>query len=330
MGASGLSPLVLPEKYLPLLLNASPDAMMVAASNGKIRQVNRQIEEMFGYSRDELVDKKVEVLMPQRFRSGHRKLRSDYFAHPKLRTMDQGRELWGLRKDRTEFPVDISLSPIHTDEGTLAILAIRDVSGHKRTEAALRQSEERFRIALSNMPVVVFNQDRHLYYSWIYSSMPAWLGQEYVGHTDAEIFERREASRLAGVKRRVLRSGEGARDETEVRLLGKTHYLDVTLEPIRGRRRSVAGITGAYFDVTNLKNYALERERLAAQLQRALEDVKLLRGLVSICASCKRIFNEAGAWQQMESYIQSHSEMKFTHGLCPDCMQKLYPGYCAR
>jgi PAS domain S-box-containing protein len=330
MGASGLSPLVLPEKYLQLLLDTSPDAVLLSGSKGRIRQVNNRLEEMFGYSSGELVGKKVEILMPPRFRSAHRNLRSNYFALPRMRAMDENRELWGRRRDRTEFPVSISISPIYTDEGTLAILAIRDITEHKRTEAALRQSEERFRIALSNMPVVVFNQDRHLLYSWIYSSMPAWLGQEYIGHTDAEIFERREASRLASVKRRVLRSGEGARDETHVNLLGKKHYLDVMLEPLRGRRQCVVGIRGAYFDVTALKNYALERERLAAQLQRALEDVKMLRGLVSICASCKRIFNEAGAWQQMESYIQSHSEMKFTHGMCPDCMRKLYPSYCSR
>jgi len=70
-----------------------------------------------------------------------------------------------------------------------------------------------------------------------------------------------------------------------------------------------------------------ERERLITELRMALDEVNTLRGLLSICASCKRIRDERGAWQQLESYIQSHSEAKFTHGLCADCMRKLYPDY---
>jgi PAS domain S-box-containing protein len=68
-----------------------------------------------------------------------------------------------------------------------------------------------------------------------------------------------------------------------------------------------------------------ERERLISELRTALDDLKLLRGLLSICASCKRIRDERGNWQQLEFYIQSHSEAKFTHGLCEDCIRKLYP-----
>jgi PAS domain S-box-containing protein len=301
--------------------------MIVAGSNGRIRIVNTRTEEVFGYPRNELVGKKVEILMPARFRSRHRQLRNGYFAHPTVRPMDQGRDLRGLRKDGAEFPVDISLSPVSANGKTMAILTIRDVTERRKMESALRESEEHFRMALMHTPVVVFNQDRKLRYTWIYSSIPAWLGQEFVGHTDAEIFERKEAAHLSSVKRTVLRSGVGARDEAEVTFLGKKHYFDLTVEPLYGRRQNISGLTGAYFDVTAMRSYALERERLIAQLQAALEEVKLLSGFLSICASCKRIFNEEGAWQQMERYIESHSGVKFSHGLCPDCLRNLYPEY---
>ncbi len=301
--------------------------MIVAASNGVIRLVNTRTEEVFGYSRHELVGKKVEMLMPARFRSRHRQFRKSYFAHPAVRPMDQGRDLRGRRKDGAEFHCDISLSPVNGDGKTLAILTIRDISESRKMESALRESEEHFRMALTHTPVVVFNQDRKLRYTWIYSSIPAWMGQEFVGHTDAEIFERKEAAHLSGVKRTVLRTGVGTRDEIEVTFLGKKRYFDLTVEPLYGRRQNIAGLTGAYFDVTPMKSYAIERERLIAQLQAALEDVKLLRGFLSICASCKRIFNEEGAWQQLERYIESHSEAKFSHGLCPDCLRHLYPDY---
>jgi PAS domain S-box-containing protein len=301
--------------------------MIVAGSNGGIRIVNSRTEEVFGYPRNELVGKKVEILMPARFRSRHRQFRNSYFAHPTVRPMDQGRDLRGRHRDGAEFPVDISLSPVSVNGKTMAILTIRDVTERRKMESALRESEEHFRMALMHTPVVVFNQDRKLRYTWIYSSIPAWLGQEFVGHTDAEIFERKEAAHLSSVKRTVLRSGVGARDEAEVTFLGKKHYFDLTVEPLYGRRQSISGLTGAYFDVTAMRSYALERERLIAQLQAALEEVKLLSGFLSICASCKRIFNEEGAWQQMERYIESHSGVKFSHGLCPDCLRNLYPEY---
>jgi hypothetical protein len=70
-----------------------------------------------------------------------------------------------------------------------------------------------------------------------------------------------------------------------------------------------------------------DRERLIDELRRALEQVTILSGLLSICASCKRIRDEHGSWQQLEAYIQSHSEAKFSHGLCQDCLRKLYPEY---
>jgi PAS domain S-box-containing protein len=330
MSASGVSPLSLPEKYLSLLLEAAPDAMLVASADGKIQQVNQLLEQMFGYRREELVGRKVELLTPRRFRTAYRQRRQNYFVHPGVCPMGQMKDFVGQRKDGAEFPADISVNPVKTEKGTLAILAIRDVSEQKQMETALRQSEERFRIALTHLPVVVFHQNRALRYSWIYSSIPAWLGQEYIGHSDAEIFEPKEASRLTTIKRKILRTGVGAHDEASVVFLGSQHFLDVTIEPLRNRRHGIIGLTGVYFDITPLKRYILERERLAADLKAALDQVKLLKGLISICACCKRVFNEEGAWQQVESYIQAHSEAQFTHSICPDCMRRYYPDYCRR
>ncbi len=319
-----------PERYLQILLDFVPDAMLVASADGKIRRVNRQTTEMFGYSHDELVGNSVEMLMHHRFRSIHRQHRAEYFARPNQRPMDSIPDLRGQRKDGTEFPVDICISPLRGETGMLAVLAIRDVSHQRRMESELRRSEERFRLALANLPMAVFNQDRHLHYTWVYSSIPSWLGPECIGHTDAEIFERHEAARLRAIKKKVLQGAMGACEETKATILGEEHFLELRVEPMRGPRRGAVGLTGAYFDVSYMKHYAMEREQLIAELKSALEQVKLLSGMISICASCKRIFNEQGAWQQLESYIQSHSEVKFTHGVCPECMKKLYPDFCER
>jgi hypothetical protein len=87
------------------------------------------------------------------------------------------------------------------------------------------------------------------------------------------------------------------------------------------------GLTCAATDITRLKLSLLEQKCLVAKLQEALDEVSLLSGLLTICASCKRIKGPHDTWQSLERYIQLHSEAKFTHGVCPDCLRKLYPEY---
>ena len=94
---------------------------------------------------------------------------------------------------------------------------------------------------------------------------------------------------------------------------------------MRDRTGSIQGSRVPPTDITSTKESLLERERLIARLQAALEEVKLLSGLLSMCASCKKITNEHGDWEPLESYLQSHSQAKFSHGVCPGCLEKLYP-----
>src|SRR6185503_2251635 len=99
---------------------------------------NGHAEQLFGYQREELLGKPIEILLPQRFRVGHVSHRTKYFTEPKTRTMGAGLDLFACRKDGTEFPVEISLSPLATDEGIFAMSAIRDITEQKRAEAKFR------------------------------------------------------------------------------------------------------------------------------------------------------------------------------------------------
>jgi PAS domain S-box-containing protein len=120
------------------LLESAPDAMVIVDSTGCIQLVNAQTEHLFGYSRHELIGRSVELLVPIRYRDGHVGYRSHYSQSPRPRAMGAGFDLHGVRKDGSEIPVEISLSPLQTDEGTWISSAIRDVSDRRRAEDEIK------------------------------------------------------------------------------------------------------------------------------------------------------------------------------------------------
>jgi hypothetical protein len=124
------------------ILEAIPDAVAAVNQQGVIVQINSQAEAMFGYTRDELIGQSVEMLVPERHRPNHHQHREDFHSKPKIRRMGSGLDLYGRRRDGSEFPVEISLSPIVTGNGAIVLSVIRDISDHKRIENELRHASE--------------------------------------------------------------------------------------------------------------------------------------------------------------------------------------------
>ena len=129
------------EQELRSLFEYSPDVIVVSDQDGRIVRANAQVENIFGYSRDELLGQSIEMLVPERYRNTHPQHRENYGKHPRARSMGAGLELYARRKNGTEFPVDIMLGPVEGADGRLTLSVLRDLSENKEAEEALRRSE---------------------------------------------------------------------------------------------------------------------------------------------------------------------------------------------
>lgn len=198
----------------------------------------------------------------------------------------------------------------------------------KKELDALRESERHYRVLLdeSNDPTFSFYEDgTYRYANKAFAKGVGWPRDEIIGRKIWDLFDKDEADKRFAIVKKVFATGKTEEIEVRVPLpSGDTFYL-TTAKPILRDDGTVETVICSSKNITKRKlaEDALKAER--DRLLSAMNEIKTLSGLLPICASCKKIRDDQGYWNQLERYIQKHSDAKFSHGLCPECVSKLYP-----
>jgi PAS domain S-box-containing protein len=259
--------------HYDLVVEAAPNTMVIANEAGDIVLVNLAAEKLFGYARAELLGRPVEMLVPERFRARHPANRAGFFEDPQLWPIGKGRDLFALRKDGREVPVEIALNPIDTPEGRFVLSAIIDITERKR-------AEERFRLAVEAAPNAMIMADRHGRIVLVNSQAEALFGyarDEMIGQLVEMIVPGRfreahpgyRASFGADPKARAMGAG---RDLFCVRKDGREVPVEIGLNPLLTTEGTF--ILSAVIDITERKRTEAERERLAQSERVALEEAR--------------------------------------------------------
>ena len=258
----------------------SPDAVFITDPKGLIVRANAQATGLFGYDRQDLIGKPVEMLVPERYRSGHPKHRAEYSSQPRVRPMGAGLELYGLRKDGSEFPVDIMLSPVQGTGDSYALAVVRDVTRRKQAEEALRRSEARLRSLFEFSPDAILLIDQTGKIADVNAQVDSFFGYsraELIGKAVEllipEKFRQEHPGRRKEYSAQPRVRAMGAGLELYARRKDGTEFpVDIMLGPISGADgvsvlAVIRDLTQKKRDEEALRRGELERRYLEEELQ---------------------------------------------------------------
>jgi len=263
------------EKLLRLVVESAPNGIVMVDSTGRILLVNEQTEQYFGYRREELLGQQVEMLIPERMRSRHPDYRTSFVAEHCARAMGLGRNLFGLRKDGSEFPIEIGLSPVETDQELLILSAIVDISQRVRVDYELRRMRTYLKNIIDSMPSVLVGVDNEGRVTEWNQSAVQTTGvptERAIGELFGTLFPEFEAQ-LENIQQ-AIRSHTPIRTE---RLIaerdGQTRYVDVMVYPLLED-----GAAGAVIRIDDITN-RVRMEQMMVQTEKMMSVGGLAAGM---------------------------------------------------
>lgn len=314
------------EIFLTSLLNAIPIPVFYKDREGIYQGFNEAYEAFMGKNRDQLIGKSVFDISPK-------ELAPIYYAKDK-ELLDSG----GIQHYESKVKIDtdkmrdvIFDKSVYTDnKGKVIGLigTVLDITERKRMEKALKQSEKRFRDMADLLPGAIVETDADLTVTYVNRQ-----GLKLFGYSETDVAAGLNGldlihpdDRVKALKRVTDQLAKKTITATEYRVMKKDNescWVFFNASPIY-KTDQIIGFRMVLTDITERKQIEKEREKLIDELQSAFAEIKTLKGIVPICSNCKKIRDDAGYWNNLESYIQKHSDASFSHGICPECSDELY------
>ena len=260
------------EEKFQSAVEASPNGILMVDAQGRILLVNAQGEKLFGYSRDELLGRTVETLVPQLFRAEHPASRASFVAAPQARSMGAGRDLFGLRKDGSEIPVEIALSPIHAEEGLITLVTIIDISERKRSAEELERERSFLRQVIDTVPNFIFAKDRDGHFTLANQAVADAYGttvDDLIGKTDADFSSNKEEVEFfKRIDQEVIDSLQEhfIAEEHMTDAEGRIRWLQTVKRPIIENEGRAKQVLGASTDITRRRETEIELREQRAEL----------------------------------------------------------------
>ncbi|MBA4312544.1 MAG: hypothetical protein C0417_07930 [Chlorobiaceae bacterium] len=320
---------------LSRLLNSIAEGAYGVDTNGNCTFINRSFLQILGYQNDqEVLGKHIHELIHHSHNDGSPYPASEcrmYSAHRTNQPINvSGEVFW--RKDGGSVPVEYWSHPIVKDGMVVgAIATFTDITERKRVEQAIKENETKFKTLFEAANDAIFIMDNKNFVDCNFKTEVIFgcSKKDIINHSPIEFSPQLQPDGRLSAEKAVEKIRAALKGEPQFfewkhcHLDGSPFDAEVSLNRIE--LNSIYYLQAIVRDITGRKRAEAEREKIIWELQQAMDNIKTLSGLIPICASCKKIRDDKGYWNQLEKYIIEHSDAKFTHGICPECTEKYFP-----